>query len=71
MKSVFLSIISVAIIVAAFFVSVDYAVDIPDVEFSHSTGECVQVHNYPAILFESHTYTCANLPVKYNHIWVK
>jgi hypothetical protein len=71
MKSIILSIISLAIIVAIFFVFLDYATTIPDVEFSNSTGACVYVQNYPAILFENPIYTCENLPTKYNHIWVK
>ena len=40
---------------------------IPDVKFSYSTGECIGVTNY----LESDTYTCSDLPEKYNHIWVK
>lgn len=71
MKSFILSIFSVAIIVAVFFAFLDYAGAIPDVLFSHTSGECVQVQNYSAILFENPIYTCENLPTKYNRVWVK
>jgi len=40
---------------------------IPEVQMSHSTGECVKVINYK----ESDNYTCENLPSRYNHVWVK
>jgi len=40
---------------------------IPDVYASYSTQSCVEVVNY----VETDTYTCENLPSKYNHIWVK
>jgi hypothetical protein len=62
---------SVVFVLIAFFVTIDYASTIPDAQFSHSTGECIEVKNYPTILFENPIYTCENLPTKYNHIWVK
>lgn len=40
---------------------------IPDVKVSYSTHQCIGVTNYA----EGDTYTCSNLPPKYNHIWVK
>lgn len=40
---------------------------IPEVQMSHSTGECVKVINYK----ESDTFTCEDLPSRYNHVWVK
>lgn len=40
---------------------------IPEVQMSHSTGECVKVINYK----EKDNYTCDNLPTRYNHVWVK
>lgn len=40
---------------------------IPEVQMSHSTGECVKVINYK----EKDNYTCENLPSRYNHVWVK
>jgi hypothetical protein len=71
MKSVITYIVTIAIVLAAFLLIVDYSSTLPDVLFSYSTGECVEVQNYPAILFENPIYTCENLPTKYNHIWVK
>ncbi len=71
MKSVIMYIVTIAIVLAAFILTVDYASTVPDVLFSHSTGECVGVQNYLAILFENPIYSCENLPTKYNHIWVK
>tara|TARA_B110000967_G_C18759702_1_gene497142 strand:- start:423 stop:638 length:216 start_codon:yes stop_codon:yes gene_type:complete len=43
------------------------ALSIPDVMFSHSTDECVEVFNY----VEGENYSCENLPSKFNHVWVK
>jgi hypothetical protein len=71
MKSAIMYIVSIVVVLAAFLLIVDYSSAIPDVLFSHSTGECVGVQNYMAILFENPVYSCENLPTKYNHIWVK
>jgi hypothetical protein len=43
------------------------AFDIPEVQTSHSTGECVKVLNF----HEDDTFTCDDLPSRYNHVWVK
>ena len=43
------------------------ALSMPDVWFSYSTDECVQVINY----HEGDKYSCEDLPTKFNHIWVK
>ena len=40
--------------------------DIPDVHFSYSTDKCVEVINYT-----DETYSCENLPAKFNHVWVQ
>ena len=40
---------------------------LPDVWFSHSTGDCVQVLNYA----EGDNYSCENMPPRYYHVWVK
>lgn len=71
MKSVIMYIVSIAVVVSSFLLIVDYSSTVPDVLFSNSTGECVGVQNYMAILFENPVYSCENLPTKYNHIWVK
>jgi hypothetical protein len=41
--------------------------NIPDVLESATTNECVHVINYDS----RDSYTCENLPEKYNHIWVR
>ena len=45
----------------------NYAFNIPEVQMSHSTGECVKVVNFS----KSDTFTCDDLPSRYNHVWVK
>jgi hypothetical protein len=47
--------------------AVETSLDRPDVHISHSTGECVKVLNY----VEGDSYSCNNLPSKYNKVWVK
>ena len=49
----------------------DYMLSIPSVLMSHSTGFCVEVQNYPGIIFGQEVYNCENMPTKYNHVWVK
>lgn len=41
--------------------------NIPEVQMSYSTGECVKVINYT----EDTKYSCENMPTKYNHVWVQ
>lgn len=43
------------------------ALDMPTVETSNATGECVEVINYA----EGDNYDCDNLPERYHHRWVK
>lgn len=43
------------------------SMSIPDVQFSYSTDECVHVQNFA----EGDTYSCDNLPLKFNHVWVQ
>ena len=50
-----------------FGLAINYAFNTPEVQISHSTGQCVKVINFR----EKDTYTCDNLPSKYNHVWVK
>ena len=52
-------------LVAAFFV-LTTSLDLPDVLISHSTNECVTVINY----IDEDTYSCENMPTKYNKVWV-
>ena len=54
----------------------DYILVTADVEWSHSTRQCVGVTTYQGMFFdnlrnENGRYSCENLPEKYNHIWVK
>lgn len=53
------------------FALLDYALSIPDVHFSYTTNECVQVLNYPSTLFGTTAFSCENMPSKFNHVWVK
>ena len=42
------------------------ALKMPDVHFSYSSNECVEVVNYTDEVF-----SCENIPAKFNHVWVK
>ena len=46
--------------------ALDTASSLPDVYFSYSTNECVQVVNYTDTV-----YDCENLPKRFYHVWVK
>lgn len=39
--------------------------EMPDVFFSYSSGECVKVVNYG-----ENQWSCGDLPKRFNHIWV-
>lgn len=43
------------------------SLEMPDVWYSYSSGECVKVLNYA----KDDNYSCENLPRKFNHVWVK
>lgn len=70
MKAIFDYAVSV-VIVFGMIIGLAYALTtslgIPDVHFSHSTGDCVEVINYE----EGDSYSCENLPSKFNHVWVE
>jgi len=51
----------------AFGLTLNYIGDIPEVQTSYSTGDCVKVVNYK----KGGTYSCENMPTKYNHVWVQ
>ena len=53
------------------FLMMDYAFSIPNVLESYSTGECVEVENYPGIVFNQEMYSCENMPSKFYHVYVK
>jgi hypothetical protein len=42
------------------------AMKMPDVHFSYSTNECVEVVNYT-----DEQFTCSNYPTKFHHVWVQ
>ena len=70
MKAIFDYTVSVAIVaslIGGFAFALNTSLGIPDVNFSHSTGDCVEVINYE----EGDNYSCENLPSKFNHVWVK
>ena len=56
---------------AVLFVGTDYALSIPSVKMSYTTDACVEVENYPSVLFGTTEYSCENMPNKFNHVWVK
>ena len=66
MKSFVINGVLLVSIVSLAVLGVNYAASIPDMEVSHSTGECVRVINYGDT-----DYSCENQPQKYHHIWVK
>jgi len=45
----------------------NYAITLPDVKFSYSSDQCVEVINYNS----EDNFSCENLPTKFNHIWVE
>jgi hypothetical protein len=59
--------LAAAVIFSLFLNAIETALDRPDVHISNSTGECVRVLNY----VEGDSYSCDNLPSKYNKVWVK
>ena len=56
---------------AAVFSLLDYAGSIPSVKMSYTTNTCVEVENYPSVMFGTTNYSCESMPTKFNHVWVK
>ena len=56
---------------AAVFSLLDYATSIPSVKMSYATNTCVEVENYPSVMFGTTNYSCESMPTKFNHVWVK
>ena len=52
-------------------IMIDFAFTIPDVQMSHSTGECVRVINHPSAIWGTSTASCGDLPTRYTWVWVK
>lgn len=46
--------------------AVNFALNLPTVYFSYSTGECHAVHNWGDT-----NYTCESLPKRFTHAWVE
>lgn len=67
MKSKLQGILAGTVLGVIFGYGLHLGFSIPEVQMSHSTGECVKVINYK----ESDTFTCEDLPSRYNHVWVK
>ena len=59
------------VIVGGTFLSMDYALSLPTVVESYDTQVCVEVQNYPGILFNQETYSCENMPSKFYHVWAE
>jgi hypothetical protein len=59
------------VIVGGLFLSMDYALSLPTVVESYETGVCVEVENYPGILFNQESYSCENMPSKFYHVWAE
>jgi len=57
--------------VAAMFLTMDYALSVPNVQVDYASNECVAVENFPGVVFgKNDAYTCENLPSKFNQVWV-
>lgn len=67
MKNILVNSIVFFAIAAAAAYALNMALSIPDVMFSYSTKECVEVINYT----DSDNFSCENLPAKFNHIWTE
>jgi hypothetical protein len=66
MKTTLLTAAVTAALVAGVLYAGNEVLKMPDVHFSYSTGECVEVVNYTDT-----NYACDNYPNKYHHVWVK
>ena len=67
MKNIFAYIFFWILLAASAVYAFNYAIMIPDVYFSYSKDQCIQVVNYSL----EDKYSCENLPTKFNHIWVE
>ena len=71
MKDIIKAVMFGAVIGSLAFVGLDYAMGVPTVKMSYSTNTCVEVENYPTILFGTSKFNCENMPSKFNHVWVQ
>lgn len=66
-RTLALKIIGVIILLITLFWGIVYLIlETPDVEFSWSTKQCVQV-----IYGDGTIGTCDKMPSRYNHVWVE
>jgi hypothetical protein len=65
MKAVF-TIALAGTMLAGLGYAMNSALSAPDVHVSYATNECVKVVNYT-----DETFSCDNLPSKFNHVWVQ
>ena len=61
----------IVVVFVVAFLMMDYAFSIPNVLESYSTRECVEVENFPGIIFNQEIYSCENMPSKFYHVYVK
>jgi len=61
------SFIVICSLVVWFAIAISKWASIPVVQYSHSSGECVQVVNF----VEDDRYTCSKLPDRYTREWAK
>lgn len=61
--------IAAGLFAIAALLMMDYAFSMPVVVESYSTGNCIEVVNYPGAFFHKETFSCENMPTKYTHEW--
>ena len=66
-KTVLFSFVAGAVV----FVGIDYIMSIPTVKMSYSINACIEVENYPSVLFGTSEFNCENMPTKFNNVWVQ
>ena len=67
MKNILVNSVVFLALSAGVLYAFNYAITLPDVKFSYSSDQCVEVINYNS----EDKYSCENLPTKFNHIWVE
>jgi len=63
--------LAMVVIIAGLGLALDYGTSLPTVVESYDTGHCVEVLNYPGVLFNQETYSCENMPEKFYHVWAE
>jgi hypothetical protein len=65
-KMVLSNMILLVIVFGCLFWVIFSTMTMPDVHMSYSQNTCVRVINY-----DNTDFSCDNMPVKYNHIWIQ